>query len=121
MATSKCGTCGHEWTTGTNGDHSCAERLLIRIADLEQQLDPPVCRLQFPDGTVPGNVREAADGWHRVATDLTNLVNKFENWADEMPCLPFNLQNRDIADRLGELREWDTAFHEWRDVEPEVT
>ena len=26
-------------------------------------LDPPVCRLQFPDGSVPENVREAAEGW----------------------------------------------------------
>lgn len=30
-------------------------------------VDPPVCRLQFPDGSVPGNAREAAEGWHRWA------------------------------------------------------
>jgi hypothetical protein len=31
--------------------------------------DPPVCRLQFPDGSVPGNAREAAEGWHRIAEE----------------------------------------------------
>jgi len=39
--------------------------LKARIAALESELDPPVCRLQFPDGTVPGNAREAAEGWKR--------------------------------------------------------
>lgn len=34
-----------------------------RIAELEMQIDPPICRLQFPDGSVPGNAREAAEGW----------------------------------------------------------
>jgi hypothetical protein len=29
-----------------------------------RDLDPPVCRLQVPDGWVPGNAREAAEGWH---------------------------------------------------------
>ncbi len=32
---------------------------------LQAELDPPVCRLQFPDGSVPGNAREAAEGWHQ--------------------------------------------------------
>lgn len=36
-----------------------------RAEEAEAQLDPPVCRLQFPDGTVPGNAREAAEGWKR--------------------------------------------------------
>ena len=30
-----------------------------------RELDPPVCRLQFPDGSVPANAREAAEGWKR--------------------------------------------------------
>ena len=29
----------------------------------EDDDDPPVCRLQFPDGSVPANAREAAEGW----------------------------------------------------------
>lgn len=28
--------------------------------------DPAVCRLQFPDGTVPGNAKEAAEGWKQA-------------------------------------------------------
>src|SRR5579864_4144053 len=33
------------------------------IEEYARELDPPVCRLQFPDGSVPGNAREAAEGW----------------------------------------------------------
>lgn len=36
--------------------------------------DPPVCRLQFPDGTVPGNAREAAEGWKAWADKRHELV-----------------------------------------------
>lgn len=36
-----------------------------RLERAEADLDPPVCRLQFPDGSVPANAREAAEGWHR--------------------------------------------------------
>lgn len=35
------------------------------IARLLKLLDPPVCRLQLPDGTVPANAAEAAIGWKR--------------------------------------------------------
>lgn len=37
------------------------------IQELLTLLDPPVCRLQFPDGHVPGNAVEAAEGWKRWA------------------------------------------------------
>ena len=40
------------------------------LDQLESQLDPPVCRLQFPDGTVPGNVRECAEGWKKWADEF---------------------------------------------------
>ena len=41
------------------------------LAALAQKIDndPAVCRLQFPDGSVPGNATEAAQGWHRVASE----------------------------------------------------
>ncbi len=45
-----------------------AEETLQMRAEIERLLadsDPPVCRLQFPDGNVPGNAREAAEGWKR--------------------------------------------------------
>lgn len=29
------------------------------------EIDPPVTRIQFPDGSGPGNAREAAEGWYR--------------------------------------------------------
>lgn len=47
-----------------------------QIAELENNIitltalvDPSICRLQFPDGTVPGNAKEAAEGWYRVANE----------------------------------------------------
>ena len=35
------------------------------IERLRADFDPPICRLQFPDGSVPGNLLEAAEGWKR--------------------------------------------------------
>ena len=35
------------------------ERRFLRIVDID------LCRLQFPDGEVPGNTEECARGWHR--------------------------------------------------------
>ncbi len=50
--------------------------LVCCITALEHELDPPVCRLQFPDGTVPGNSREAAEGWKKWADDWREAVQK---------------------------------------------
>ena len=36
--------------------------------------DPAVCRLQFPDGSVPSNATEAAQGWHRVASEARDAL-----------------------------------------------
>ena len=33
---STCATCGHSWTTGADGSHSCATYLLQKIAILER-------------------------------------------------------------------------------------
>jgi len=41
--------------------------LCARVAYLQ---DLPLCRVQFPDGGVPGNTEEALAGWHRRAEDL---------------------------------------------------
>lgn len=38
-----------------------------RLADaLEQLTDPPATRMQFPDGSVPGNANEAILGWKQL-------------------------------------------------------
>lgn len=34
---STCATCGHKWRTGTNGDHSCTDKLLDKVARLEKE------------------------------------------------------------------------------------
>lgn len=51
--------------TAINGLIWSMERREAMIERLLADADPPVCRLQFPDGHVPGNAREAAEGWHR--------------------------------------------------------
>jgi hypothetical protein len=48
------------------------------LSRLRAELDPPVCRLQFPDGSVPGNAREAAEGWKRVADELRQRLERAE-------------------------------------------
>jgi hypothetical protein len=35
-APSKCRTCGYEWKTGTDGRHSCIDRLNAKVAELEK-------------------------------------------------------------------------------------
>lgn len=45
--------------------------------------DPPVCRLQFPDGTVPGNAREAAEGWKKWADEFEQRALKWERLHDQ--------------------------------------
>jgi hypothetical protein len=49
---------------------------------LSGELDPPVCRLQFPDGTVPGNAREAAEGWKKWADEFQRRADKWERLHD---------------------------------------
>jgi len=52
----------------SNGDF-----VVIPKAEYERLLnavDPAICRMQFPDGTVPGNAREAAEGWKRWADEF---------------------------------------------------
>lgn len=41
------------------------ERAVIEIDRLRAQRDPAICRLQFPDGSVPGDLEECAAGWKR--------------------------------------------------------
>ena len=47
------------------------------------ELDPPSCRTQFPDGTVPANAREAIEGWKNfydeVAAENSRLKQQLYN------------------------------------------
>ena len=40
-----------------------AKTIADEIERLQASFDPPICRLQFPDGSVPGNIFECAEGW----------------------------------------------------------
>jgi len=51
------------------------QEALALLQAAESELDPPVCRLQFPDGTVPGNAREAAEGWKRWYDEMDDEAN----------------------------------------------
>lgn len=64
-------------------------RLVARVEELERELDPPVCRLQFPDGSVPGNAREAAEGWKRWADEFQRRERPLA-WSDAKPTVPGN-------------------------------
>jgi hypothetical protein len=61
------------------------ESLRERIESLRERLGPSVCRLQFPDGSVPGDAAEAANGWKK--------------WADE-----FEHRAREAAEEIERLR-----------------
>lgn len=49
-----------------------------RIEELEAELqqaraamDPAICRLQFPDGSVPEDIQQCAEGWKRAYDELS--------------------------------------------------
>ncbi len=63
-------------------DRSEESRLRARLAALEEDLDPPVCRLQFPDGTVPCNAREAGEGWKKWADEFQRRAKLWEQMHD---------------------------------------
>jgi hypothetical protein len=46
-------------------------------------LDPPVCRLQLPDGSVPGNAREAAEMWHAACQEMWKQRDKAKTDLDD--------------------------------------
>jgi hypothetical protein len=52
----------------------CAEAQIKMVCGLNEQLraslDPAICRLQFPDGSVPADVQECAEGWKRAYEEL---------------------------------------------------
>ena len=51
-----------------------------KLTQLESQLDPAICRLQLPDGTVPGNIEPNgplhADRWTDAHAALTRYDAK---------------------------------------------
>ncbi len=48
------------------------------IERLRASFDPPICRLQFPDGSVPGNIFECAEGWKRRCDKLWPEVERLK-------------------------------------------
>ena len=54
------------------------ERTAAAEARLSEILDPPICRRQFPDGGVPGNIVECAEGWKRNAERLWKERDEFK-------------------------------------------
>jgi hypothetical protein len=53
-----------------------------RIVELEGELDPAICRLQFPDGSVPGNVLECAEGWKRWYEQTSDRIAELRRERD---------------------------------------
>jgi hypothetical protein len=51
-------------TRDLDGQIEANGKLAISIENLHDMLDPPICRLQMPDGNVPMNVIACANGWH---------------------------------------------------------
>jgi hypothetical protein len=49
------------------------------VAELEALVDPAVCRLQFPDGSVPGNAKEAAEGWKRRHDEVRGTMLYYQD------------------------------------------
>lgn len=50
----------------------CVTCLSGDVERLRMESDPPVCRLQLPDGRVPGNAKEAAEAWYAAASAARN-------------------------------------------------
>lgn len=67
------------------------------IAGLREDMDPPVCRLQFPDGSVPANAREAAEGWKRCYNALSAEVAALQQKSDAQLAIVVE-RDREIAD-----------------------
>ena len=60
-----------------NGIGTCNEEVMPELAAcLDDDSDSPVCRLQFPDGSVPANAREAAEGWKVCYDECQDFVSR---------------------------------------------
>jgi hypothetical protein len=49
----------------------------------DETVDIAICRQQFPDGSVPGNTVECAEGWFKIAHDELRRVRELERERDE--------------------------------------
>lgn len=49
----------------------------------EAELDPPITRLQFPNGNVPGNIRECAEGWKAAYDESAKCSSAYFKMAME--------------------------------------
>lgn len=56
---------------------ACLRDQLLVVVELSEW-DPPVCRLQLPDGSVPGNAREAAEAWHAAHDRASARASAFK-------------------------------------------
>ena len=63
-----------------------ARTMADEIERLHASFDPPICRLQFPDGGVPGNIFECAEGWKRWYETNGNEVSLAITARDRLWC-----------------------------------
>lgn len=95
--------CGH----AKNGAEDCwqhvkhLDELTTERDNLAAICDPPIARLQFPDGSVPGNGRECAEGWHRIAGERDAQIRAM---ADEYAAESGRME-RKHQDTIANLRE----------------
>ena len=87
-----------------------ARAMADEIERLHASFDPPICRLQFPDGSVPGNIFECAKGWKHWYESHGNEVALSITARDRLWCRAvcealdtFEIER--LTRRFNELRE----------------
>lgn len=99
--------CNHP--LGINNQNETRWRLLMMLQQRQQhqverlkaQLDPAICRLQLPDGTVPTDIENCAQGWKRAYEAVRELGNRQSREIENL---------RDMADAVGVLRDIGSVF-----------
>ncbi len=92
-----------------------AERLRVEgeAERLKAQLDPAICRLQFPDGSVPADLQECAQGWKRRCEEAIRANGEMHSLhdADRAELFQLRKQNTEQAAQLKTLGELVEAAH----------
>ena len=72
---------------------------------LRTAMDPQVCRLQFPDGSVPGNAAEAAEGWKMFYDERAKRILDLEGtiFPDKYMRPGINFALYKLSEECGEL------------------
>jgi hypothetical protein len=85
------------------------------ITRLRGSLDPAICRLQFPDGHVPGNIFECAEGWKACYDSLRALLTERDKIATAREQ---NLRNAHAshAELVAALRLIKTWCGKWKSL-----